>query len=319
MAKKDEINYFLNNMAASMPPPDGIEIHPKKRLSPKVLRGLIRFHTRVLDIRQRKSSGDLDLALMLIGNLCNLKPPKKNIAELLIKSLRKLEKLNPLFLPLIIGKENTNFSVLIYTNSIKKNFGEELSSFEELKGNTIHFGNNKVMILLNTSALGFFSEDVFLHELLHVVDDMIVGNTNGKKKYFHELINKRYNNILAKTASQYHENQKKAHEEFAVWLKMNYLPDDHEEQVAILRRFIEEVYYKKYGLWAADEGLAEQLLIAKRFLGKEINNSSEVFAYALQYYMENRHRRKILKKRAPELYKLIKDVVLPVLKRLKTG
>jgi len=335
MPKTNEINKILQKLKISLPREEILETYSKKalydnpekacelltrkniKISDKILKKLIRFHARVLDVKEQKSNTEPDLAIMLIGNLCNLKPPKKNIIDLLAKSLRKLEKLNPFFLPLMIGKNNPNFSILVYTNSLKQVPDDHLNSFDELKGNTIHFGNNKAMILLNTSALGFYAEDVFFHELLHVIDDMVVSNKSEKKSYFHEILNKQYDNILNKAAHDYKQNQKKAHLEFAQWLKNNYLPEDHDAQVKILKEAIEEIYYKKYKIWAADENMAEQLLVAKKFLGKEIGNSAEVFAYSLQYYMASAHRRKILKKRAPELYNLIKDIVIPVLKKLK--
>lgn len=335
MPKTNEINKILQKLKISLSQQEILETYSKKtfynnpekayellmrkniKISDNMLKKLIRFHARVLDVKEQKSSGEPDLAIMLIGNLCNLKPPKKDLINLLAKSLRKLEKINSFFLPLIIGKDNPNFSILIYTNSLKQYSGEPLTSFDELKGNTIHFANNKVMILLNTSALGFYSEDVFLHELLHVIDDIIIADNNGKKLYFHDIINKNYNNILKKAAHEYKLNERNAHIEFGKWVKENYLPENHKEQVKILKKVIEEIYYKKYKIWAADENMADQLFIAKKFLGKEINNSAEVFAYSLQYYLANKHRRKILKKRAPDLYNLIKDIVIPTLKKLK--
>lgn len=337
MKRKKEVDFLTKQIGISIPLREILDTYSKKevrkngqdaqnlinaiknkkiKISDKKLENLLRYHVRVLDLKEQKSASEADLALILIGNLCNLKPPSEKITRLLAKSLRKLEKLNPLFLPLIIGKGNPNFSVLIYANSIKKNFGDKLTSLDELKGNTVHFGNNKVMILLNTSALGFYSEDVFLHELLHVVDDMIIPDAPKQKKFFHGLINKHYGNILHKTAIRYRDHQKKAHKDFANYLKKIYLPEDHKEQVKALKKGIELIYYKKYALWAADESMAEEILTAKRFLGKEINDSAEVFAYGLQFYM-NPKMRKILRKRDPVLYGILKDVIIPSLKNLK--
>ncbi|MFH1452816.1 MAG: hypothetical protein ABIH00_02395 [Armatimonadota bacterium] len=317
MKDKEKINSLINKVRMPVSAEDIIVKRKKpQKISDKQLKNLIRARTRVLDIKEHKTPGEEDLAIMLIENLCQLKPPNKKIIEHLAKSFKKLEKLNPYFLPLIMGEPSKNFSILIYTTSLKKDSGQPLTSLDELKGKTIHFGNNKVMILLNTSALGFYSEDVFLHELLHVIDDIIVPNPKDRKKYFHTLINKEYDNMLHKISVDYRKKQKKAHMEFADWLKKNYVPEDEKEQLKVLKKVIEKIYYDKYKLWAADENLAEQIVLAKKFLGKEIGGSEEVFAYGVQFYL-NPQRRKILKKRIPELYNLLKDIIIPVLKKAK--
>lgn len=291
----------------------------KHKISDKSLKNLIRFCVRVLDTKEARVSKGSDLGILLIENICSLKPPKKTLADLLVKSLKKLQKLNPWFIPLLMGKDNRNFSVLVYASSIKNKRTKPATDLDDLRGNTIHFGKGKVMILLNTTALGFYSEDVFFHELLHVTDDLIVPDKGNKKKYFHEVINQKYDNILSKIAKDYKQKQKKAYSEFARWLDKTAFPLGHKEQVALLKQAIERIYYDKYKLWAADENLAEEILSTKRFLGKEIDSSDEVFSYGLQYYLASAHKRKILKKRIPELYNLIKDVIVPVLKSLRPG